>query len=213
MWRRCCAGGPSYDNFPAVSLRAACLLLLVSTAACTTPRPFYDYKTEPDPRKQPFTLGTSDALKINVWRNPDLSTDTVVRPDGTITMPLVGDLLAAGRTPAQLRAEITEKLRTFIKDEAVVTVSIAAINSYKFVVLGNVEKGGVFTPNHYVTVSEAVAMAGGPNRFASPDQMVIIRSDATRGVRRIPIDYTGILEGRHPEQDLALLPGDTVYIP
>jgi polysaccharide export outer membrane protein len=81
------------------------------------------------------------------------------------------------------------------------------------VVSGNVEKGGAFAVNHYVTVSEAMAMAGGPNRFASPDEAVIIRLDPTKGTRRIPIDYPSILNGAHPEQDLPILSGDTLYVP
>jgi len=183
-------------------------------ATCATTRPPYNYTAEPDPRKQEYVLGPSDVLKITVWKNPEMSGDAIVRPDGTISLPLVGDLRAAGRTPGQVRAEIGQRLATFIKDEsAVVTVSVTAINSYRFVVSGNVEKGGAFAVNHYVTVSEAMAMAGGPNRFANPDEAVIIRLDPTKGTRRIPIDYPSILNGAHPEQDLPILSGDTLYVP
>jgi polysaccharide export outer membrane protein len=72
---------------------------------------------------------------------------------------------------------------------------------------------GVFNSNKYVTVSEAIALAGGPNRFANPDETVIIRDDPGKGKKRIPIDYPGILKGKHPEQDLTLLAGDIVYVP
>jgi polysaccharide biosynthesis/export protein len=189
-------------------------LAAVAGVACTTPRPFYDYKKEPDPRKQEYVLGPSDVLRINVWHNPDLSGEAIVRPDGTISLPLVGDVTAAGRTPGQVRAELAQRLATFIKDEsAIVTLSVAAINSYRFVVSGNVEHAGTYTANHYVTVSEAMAIAGGPNRFGTAEETVIIRVDPVRGVRRIPIDYPAILGGVHPEQDLPLLPGDTLYVP
>jgi len=183
---------------------------------CTTPRPFYDYSSEPDPRKQEFLLGPSDVLRINVWRNPDLSGDATVRPDGTIALPLVGELPAAGRTTAQVRAEISKRLQAFVKEESNnVTVSVSAINSYRFVVNGNVERTGAFTANHYVTVSEAIALAGGPNRFADPEKTVIIRPDALRAdlKKRIPVDYPAILKGTHPEQDLPLITGDIVYVP
>jgi polysaccharide export outer membrane protein len=190
------------------------LALGCGAAACATPHPYYDYKSEPDPRTHEYVVGPSDVLRVNVWRNADLSGETIVRPDGTISLPLIGDLIAAGRTPSQIRAEIAQRLATFVKDEsAVVTLSVNAINSYRFVVSGNVEKAGSFGANHYVTVSEAVAMAGGPNRFANPDQMVIIRNEGTRGRRRIPVDYAAILDGSHPEQDLTLLAGDTLYVP
>jgi len=191
------------------------VVLVVLTSACPTPHPPYDYKVEPDPRKQEYVLGPSDVLRINVWHNPELSVEVAVRPDGTISMPLIGDVQAAGRTPAQVRTEIAKRLSTFIRDEsAIVTVTVAAINSYRFVISGNVEKAGAYSSAHYVTVSEAIALAGGPNRFASADETVIIRTDTARGgVKRIPIDYPAILSGSHPEQDLFLLPGDTLYVP
>ena len=192
----------------------ALLAMTVVGLACTTPRPFYDYAAEPDPRKQPFVLGPSDVLRVNVWHNPDLSGDAVVRPDGTISLALVGEVQAAGRPPEQVREEISQRLRAFLKEEANnVTVSVSAVNSYRFVVSGNAERPGAFTANHFVTVSEAIALAGGPNRFADPEETVIIRIDPAKGRKRIPVDYVAILKGTHPEQDLPLLAGDTVYIP
>jgi polysaccharide export outer membrane protein len=192
----------------------AVFLMLLGARCATTPKVAYDYASEPDPRKQEYVLGVSDVLKVNVWKNPDLTVETVVRPDGTISLPLLGDLKAAGRTGAQLRAEIAQRLATYVKDEsATVTVSVAVVNSYRFVVSGNVERAGAYNANHFVTVSEAIALAGGPNRFASPEEVVIIRNDATRGTRRIPVDYPSILSGRHPEQDLPVVAGDTIYVP
>src|SRR5579863_7052400 len=84
-------------------------------AGCATPRPPFDYAAEPDPRRGGFLLGPSDVLKVNVWHNPDLSVEAIVRPDGTITMPLVGDVRAAGRTPADVRNEITARLKAYVK--------------------------------------------------------------------------------------------------
>jgi polysaccharide export outer membrane protein len=189
-------------------------LFAVAATACTTTRPFYDYTAEPDPRKQEFILGPSDVLRINVWHNPDLSGDATVRPDGTISLPLLGDVRAAGRTAADVRAEISKRLQAYVKDDANnVTVSIATLNSYRFVVNGNVEHTGSFTSTRYVSVSEAIALAGGPNRFASADETVIIRDDPGKGKKRIPIDYPAILKGTHPEQDLILVAGDIIYVP
>jgi polysaccharide biosynthesis/export protein len=190
------------------------ILVVAAGIGCATTAPPYDYKTEPDPRKQEYVLGPSDVLKISVWRNPDLSGEAIVRPDGTISLALVGDLPAAGRTPGQVRADVAQRLRQFIKDEsAIVTVSVSAINSYRFVVSGSVERPGAYSATHFVTVSEAVALAGGPNRFASPEKTIIIRTDTTKGVRRVPIDYPSIMAGSHPEQDLPLMPGDMLYVP
>jgi polysaccharide export outer membrane protein len=182
-------------------------------SGCAYKQPRYNYASEPDPRKSEYVIGPSDVVRISVWHNPDLSGEAIVRPDGTITMPLVGDLRAAGRTPGQIRAEITQRLGAFIKDEsAIVTVAVATINSYRFTVSGNVEHPGTYASTHFVTVSEAVALAGGANRFADAEAAVIIRSD-DKGVRRIPVDYPGILAGTRAQQDLPLLAGDTLYVP
>jgi polysaccharide export outer membrane protein len=194
-------------------LRACLLGLPLLLAACGHKQPKYNYAGEPDPRKQEYVIGPSDVLRISVWRNPDLSGEAIVRPDGTITLPLVGDLRAAGRTPGQIRAEITQRLGAFIKDEsAIVTVAVAIINSYRFTVSGNVEHPGTYASTHIVTVTEAIALAGGANRFADAEASVIIRSDE-KGTRRIPVDYPGILSGVRASQDLPLLAGDTLYVP
>jgi polysaccharide export outer membrane protein len=194
------------------------LLLAVSlgAGACATVHPYFDYASEPDPRKQEFVLGPADVVRISVWKNTDFSTEAIIRPDQMITMPLLGDVRAGGRTTTELRAEIAQKLVTYLKDEtATVTVSLQAMNSYRFAVLGNAEHAGTFGATHFLTVSEAMALAGGPNRFGSADQMVIIRADAKQrgGFKRIPIDYPAILDGTHPEQDLAIVTGDVLYIP
>jgi polysaccharide biosynthesis/export protein len=173
----------------------------------------YDYSKEPDPRNHEFVIGFSDALRITVWKNPELSTDAKVRPDGTITMPLIGDVHAAGRTPGELKGEISQKLSTFVKsDEATVSIAITEVNSYRFTVSGNVEHGGIFTSKYYVTVNEAIALAGGLNKFANPRRLVIVRSDGG-GRRRVPIDYDRISSGEHPEENLVLISGDNLFAP
>ncbi len=177
--------------------------------------PPINYAAEPDPRKHGFVLGPSDVLRISVWHNPDLSADAIVRPDGNITLPLLGEIVAAGSTAAELQATIAERLRTFVKDEgAVVTVAVTAINSYRFTITGSVAKPGVFTSTHYVTFSEAMTMAGGPDRFATPEKIVIQRLGAKgQPARRIPVNYTMVIAGESPEQDLTVLAGDAIYVP
>jgi polysaccharide export outer membrane protein len=197
-----------------IGMSGLALALLLASGCFHQARP-YNYANEPDPRKAEFVLGPSDVLHINVWKNPDLSGDTIVRPDGTITLALVGDIRAAGRTPDEVRQEITQRLATFIKDDsAVVTVAVTAINSYRFTVAGNIDRPGTYSASHYVTVAEALALAGGPNRYADPEDMVVIRTDADKGgTRRIPIDYPAMQSGKRPEQNIALLPGDVIYVP
>lgn len=191
--------------------RVLILCLLASTAVVGCGPALYDYSKEPDPRKGEFVLGVNDALHVNVWKNAELSVDARVRPDGTITMPLVGDIKAAGRTPSSLKSEITKRLQSFVKDEgAIVSIAVTEVNSYRFTVAGQVEHAGLLTAKYYVTTSEAIAMAGGLNRFANPHRLTLVRNDA-RGMRRIPIDYERIASGLHPEEDVVILAGDTLY--
>jgi polysaccharide export outer membrane protein len=160
-----------------------------------------------DPRLRPYVIGVSDVVRVTVWKDPNLSADASVRPDGTLTLPLIGEIHAAGETAVTLQAKIAKQLDAYAKD-AVVTVAIAEVNSYRFTVAGNVEHPGLFTSRYYVTVSEAIALAGGPNRYASSSDMVVVRRGG-----RIPIDYDAILSGKSPEQDVVILAGDAVRVP
>jgi polysaccharide export outer membrane protein len=190
------------------------VLLLVLAGACKHTLPPYDYSEEPDPTRRGFVLGPSDQLAITVWKNSDLTTTATVRPDGTITMPLVGDVRADGKTPAELRLEIERRIKAYVKDQNVVlTVAVTQVNSYHFIVSGQVSKPGLFTANRYITVAEAIAMAGGPTRFANPEQTIIIRRSGGKKPRNIPVDYKAISEGKRPEMNLYLLSGDTIHVP
>lgn len=197
------------------SLLLAGLIAVMALGACKTVRP-YDYSREPDPRndKRGYVIGPADQLRITVWGHTDLTTTGVVRPDGVITMPIVGDIKASGRNTKQLRDEIKSRLGKFYK-EATLTVTVAVTNvvSYRFTVSGAVSRPGLFTSSRFVTVQEAIAMAGGPTRFAKADLAVIVRRGRHGKVRRIPIDYPAIASGRAPEQNLVLLRGDVVHIP
>ena len=192
-----------------VSLFAsACAARATSTNAAAQ----YAEAARNDPRGKPYVIGVADVIHISVWKNESLSTDAIVRPDGTITIPVVGELLASGRTAIQLQDDAARRLKTILNEsEAVVTVSVVEINSYRFSVAGNVERPGLFTARYYVTVSEAIALAGGPNRYASTDEIEIVRTNGR--AQRIPIDYDAILSGKSPEQDIVILAGDAVRVP
>lgn len=172
----------------------------------------FDYTHEPDPRGREFVVGPADVLRVQIWKDQELSTEAPVRPDGTFTMPLLGDVRAAGKTPSQIKEEITSRLTKYFKD-AVVTVSVQSVNSYRFTVSGNVLHPGVYSANSYVTLMEAVALAGGVNRFADTTSVVVIRRDDKGRTRRIPIDLEALEDGKAPHQDLVLLAGDVVYMP
>lgn len=174
----------------------------------------YPHEKEYDPRKHEFVIGVADELRVSVWKMADLSDDVVVRPDGTITLPLIGELRALHKTPTRLVEEIRQKLLRYVKeDQAIVTVEVKQINSYRFVVSGNVTRPGPLTSRYFVTVSEALIMAGGPTRFASPERTIVLREDGSGKVRRIPVDAKALAEGRKLEQDLAVVAGDTIVVP
>jgi polysaccharide export outer membrane protein len=175
--------------------------------------PTYDYRKEPDPRQHEYVLGVLDVVKVTVWKNAELSAEVAVRPDGAITLPLIGDVRADGATPSQLQKEIATRLAAFVRDEAAtVTVSVTGINSYRFTVAGNVEHPGLLTAKSYLTVSEALALAGGPNKFASR-LVYLVRSDGKGKTRRIPLDSEALSSGARPDENLVILPGDTLYVP
>jgi polysaccharide biosynthesis/export protein len=201
---------------PVISwMKALCVAL--GLTACGGPTIAYDpanYPKEHDPRKHEYVIGVADELRVHVWRHDDLSGEALVRPDGVITLPLVGDIKVEGNTPTQVRDEVKRRLGTYVKDEsAVVTVAVTGVNSYTFTVSGNVANPGTFEATHFVTVSEAVAMAGGPNRFADTDEMVLVRADKRGNARQIPVNYDLVVSHKQPEQDLVLVAGDTIFVP
>jgi polysaccharide export outer membrane protein len=191
------------------------LALFSIWAACSQAIPDYDYSKEPDPRESEYVIGVSDGLDINVWKNPELSTRVTVRPDGTITMPLIGDLQAVGKTTTQLKGDIRKKLSTFMELEGLeITIAVTTVASYHFTVSGEVNQPGMFNSNRYMTVAEAIAMAGGVTRFAREDQVVLLRRDPKSGtIRRIPIAYSLIAGGQRPDMNLVLLSGDALFVP
>ncbi len=186
--------------------------LLALGCAARAVEPNYAVFAATDPRNRPYLIGVSDVVRITVWRDPSLSTETAVRPDGAITVPLAGEIGVAGRTTNQVKEQLERRLSAYLK-EAVVTVAVVEVNSYRFTVAGNVEHPGMFTPRYYVTVAEAVALAGGPNRYASPAEIVLIRPRASQSPARIPINYPRILSGERPDQNIVVLAGDTVQVP
>jgi polysaccharide biosynthesis/export protein len=171
----------------------------------------YAYKNEYDPRKHEYVIGASDALSIQVYHQAELSTSGTVRPDGVITMPLIGDVIVAGKSPSQVREIVKQKLAQYVKADTPITVTVTGFNSYRFVVSGNVNKAGSYSQKYYVTVSEAIAMAGGLNKFAG-DQIVILRQSKEGTMREIPISYKRITSGRRPDMDICIVNGDTLVV-
>ncbi|MFO0587756.1 MAG: polysaccharide biosynthesis/export family protein [Polyangiaceae bacterium] len=187
---------------------------LMSACGGALPSDHYPFEKEYDPRTHEYVIGVSDELTVAVWKMPELSGAVVVRPDGTITLPLIGELHAAGKSPTRITKEIRGKLAAYVKDDqAVVTVEVRVINSYRFTVTGQVVRPGPLAAKYFVTVSEAFIMAGGATRFGSPERAMILRADGSGKVRRIPVNLKALSEGKHLEQDLAIVTGDTIVVP
>ena len=165
------------------------------------------------PHDNSFVIGIDDLLSINVWKEPDVSRPSVpVRPDGRISLPLVGEVQAAGRTPLQLEAEITSKLRTYIA-EPEVTVMVQQINSEKFNILGQVGKPGSYPLTGGTTVLDAIALAGGFKDFAKQKSIYILRQNPGGGESRIAFNYKDVIKGKKPEQNIKVEPRDTIVVP
>jgi len=159
-----------------------------------------------------YVIGDDDILEINVWKEPDLSKQIPVRSDGKISLPLVGELQAAGKTPVQLEDDITTRLRNFITEPAV-TVMVQKINSLKFNVMGEVIKPGSFSLTTSMTVVDAIATAGGFKDFAKKKGVYVLHANADGSESRLHFNYTDFVRGKNPRQNIKLQPGDTVVVP
>ncbi|HOQ59461.1 MAG TPA: polysaccharide biosynthesis/export family protein, partial [Vicinamibacterales bacterium] len=152
-----------------------------------------------------------DVLGILVWREPELSGDVTVRPDGMITLPLVRDIRAAGLTPDELAERIQAAVREYVTD-ASVTVVVRQMNSRKAFITGEVARPGAYALTSSMTVMQLIAVAGGLNEFADGGKISIMRVENGR-TRALPFDYKNVANGRKAAQNILLRPGDTVVVP
>jgi len=174
-----------------------------------------DVKTAPAPvsaTSDPgYIIGPDDMLQISVWKEPELSGAVPVRPDGKISIPLVDDVQAAGLTAVDLSAQITEKLRKFVTGPHV-TVIVTAINSRRVYVLGEVVRPGGFALLPDMNILQAISDAGGLTQFAHSKKVYVLRTEGGKQVK-YPFNYSKVLKGESPEQNIALKPGDTIVVP
>jgi polysaccharide export outer membrane protein len=166
----------------------------------------------PLPHDNSFVIGNDDQLAINVWKEPDLTRTIPVRSDGKISLPLVGEIQAEGRTPLQLEEDIAAKLKSFIT-EPEVTVIVEQINSQKFNILGQVNKPGSYPLSTATTVLDAIAAAGGFRDFAKQKSIYILRQNASGGEARLEFNYKEVIKGKNPQQNIKLEPRDTIVVP
>jgi polysaccharide export outer membrane protein len=184
----------------------ALALALVLAAAAGAPA-----GQPPGPAARPpaaYTIGAGDVLRIIVWKEPDLTGDVTVRVDGMITVPLLGDLQAAGRSPGDVAESVAQGLQRFVETPRV-TAAVSLSNSARFYVVGQVAKPGEFPLSSNTTVLHALALAGGLKEFARTDSIVIVRQDQSV----VPVNYKRIAEGKDVSQNVTLARGDTIVVP
>jgi polysaccharide biosynthesis/export protein len=159
-----------------------------------------------------FLIGNDDVLAINVWKEPEISRAVPVRSDGKISLPLVGEVQATGKTPKQLQAEITSSLQAYMSGPEV-TVIVQEIKSQKFNILGRVARPGSYLLTPPMTVLDAIALAGGFLDFAKSKDIYVLRRAADGSQARMPFNYKQVIKGTHSEQNVKLEARDTVVVP
>ena len=158
-----------------------------------------------------YEVQPSDLLQISVWREPELTQQVLVRPDGGFSFPLAGEINAVGKTVEELRVELVERLSRYIPD-LVVTVAVLEIRGNKIYVIGQVNQPGEFIVNPRVDVMQALSLAGGTTAFASPGDIFVLRRDDEQQ-QRLPFNFDAVLRGRNLEQNVLLRSGDVVVVP
>ena len=158
-----------------------------------------------------YKIGPQDVLQINVWKEPELSRVTPVRPDGKISLPLLNDVQAAGLTAMQLAGVINVGLRKYITNPQV-TVSVAEINSRRVYVTGEVTRPGAFPLLPGMTVLQALSTSGGFTQFAKVKSIYVLRTENGKQVKH-PFNYKQAVSGKKPEENIVLEPGDLIVVP
>lgn len=158
-----------------------------------------------------YVIGAGDVLGIVFWRQPELSGDVAVRPDGKITLPLINEVDAAGLTPEKLRERVAEAAKKFVTDP-VASVVVRQINSRRVFITGMVAKPGPYPLYQATTVLQLIAMAGGVLEFADSSHIVIVRNDNNRQIS-LDFNYKDVSKRKNLWQNVELKPGDTVIVP
>jgi len=190
-------------------------VLLISPTGCAGPS--QEVIDEANSGQKDFLLGPEDVLDIAVWRSPDLTQkDVVVRPDGKISMPLIGEVVVSGRTAKELANHISDRLKEF-KENPSVSVTVKEVNSYYVYVLGQAVKPGKYQLKSHATVLQAIAVAGGFTQFAAKNRMQVLRTVVTEDGKskeiRIPARYDDLVDGDGEIRNFILKSGDVVVVP
>jgi polysaccharide biosynthesis/export protein len=158
-----------------------------------------------------YVIGPEDVISVSVWKEPDFSNTVPVRPDGMVTLALLGDVMAAGKTPAQLASDVTSRLTKYIEQPRV-TVVVTAINSRRIFILGEVNHPGAVAMSANMTVLQAITAAGGPTAYANTKKVNILRTEQGKQSKYL-FNYKEVVKGNNSEQNILLKAGDTIVVP
>jgi polysaccharide biosynthesis/export protein len=162
--------------------------------------------------REDYVIGSEDVLAVNIWKEPEISRTVPVRPDGKITLPLIGDVQASGLTPRKLQDNIAQGLRSYVSSPDV-TVIVQEVKSLKFNVVGEIAKPGSYTLTEPMTVLDAIAVGGGLRDFAKGGSIYVLRSNQDGSHSKLPFDYKQVIKGKKLSQNVELRSGDTIVIP
>ncbi|HEV2852857.1 MAG TPA: polysaccharide biosynthesis/export family protein [Thermoanaerobaculia bacterium] len=192
--------------------RFAAVLLLTALCAPVTPSAAQvTTRTDEDPPNA-YAIGPGDILEISVWKNPELTSTVPVRPDGRISVPLLGDVQAAGMTPLALKQTLTDGYKEYVTAPGV-SVVVKEIHSRKIYVTGEVATPGVYDLQPRAKLMQAIALAGGVTPYAKGRVIVLRDSRDGKQDRRYEIAISSIISGKKPQDNLLLQPGDTLVVP
>ena len=186
-----------------------------SSSQPPAPKPAPADIPSPSPTSVPpdsYIIGAEDILSIYVWKEPDMSKTIPVRPDGMISLPLVGEIKAAGHTPMQLQDVLATAMKKYVSDPQV-TVVVEKISSLSFNIVGEIAKPGFYPLTRRMTVLDAIAMAGGFKDFAKTKKVYVLRISANGTQQRLPFNYKDVIAGKNEQQNIELLPRDTIVVP
>lgn len=194
-------------------LRIATLLLLADTVVQAQP-------TQPPPNPgspaaavpDDFVIGSEDVLGVVFWREPDISGDVTVRPDGRITLPVIGEMQAAGLSPQALQKAVAAAASKYLTDPNVAVI-VRTINSRRIFVTGRVISPGTHLLRGPLNVIQAIALAGGLTEYADAKNITVLRQGADGATQRHRFNYRDVAKGKNLDQNILLLPGDTVVVP
>ena len=158
-----------------------------------------------------YKIGPQDVLKIDVWKEDQLTRTVPVRPDGKITLPLLNDIQAVGLTPIELAGVIAEQLKKYLNAPQV-TVTVTEINSRRVYVTGEVLKAGAYALLPHMSVLQALSSSGGFTQFARVKNIYVLRLDNGKQTK-IPFNYKEVVSGKNPSQNIELVPGDVIVVP